>query len=183
MEEDYSAGIERVVRIWFNGFFVLMLLVSVAAGIAAGRGFADGVAVALTAFLLYASSSALGGVIGMLFGMPRSRLADALNEGQTSEAAGPSRPTHRSKYLTNSNFIKVSDWLTTIIIGLGLVNIQNLAPAAGSLRDSLSDPLGGTANAGLIGLGIVVVSFLTGFILAFLWTMIKLKLLLEKVDY
>lgn len=177
-----SAGIETMVSRWFIGFFVLMLGVSVGAGFASGNGnFETEVAVALTAFLLYASSCALGGVVGMLFGMPRSRLTDALNDGENLDASSTGS-VQRSRYLTNSNFIKVSDWLTTIIIGLGLVNIQKLVPAAGSLRESLSEPLGGTAHAGVIGLGVIGVSFITGFILAFLWTMLQLKKLLEEVE-
>ena len=82
-------------------------------------------------FVLFGAAGAVGAAAGFLFGLPRSRVADMTtlrqSVGNTSGAASNLPPS--TSYLANSNLIKVSDWLTTIIIGLGLVNLRK-APAA-----------------------------------------------------
>ena len=87
-----------------------------------------------------------------------------------------SRSAH---YLTNLNLTKVSDWLTTIIIGLGLVNLAKIGPAAGDLSDTLEEPLGGAAYSGVIGISIIVVALLASVMLCYLWTSIIVRELLE----
>ena len=56
-----------------------------------------------------------GAGFGFLFGLPRSRVSDLTADGSTEVPAPPAKAS--TYYLTNSNLIKVSDWLTTIVIG------------------------------------------------------------------
>lgn len=142
---------------------------------------ASGVGVGLTVFLLFSASAAIGAAVGFLFGLPRSRFADAAQSDQgthTSAVANGDVP-RSAHYLTNSNLIKVSDWLTTIIIGLGLVNLAKIGPAVGDLGNTLEDPLGGAPYSGTIGVSVIVIALLASLILCYLWTSIRVRELLE----
>src|SRR5689334_9784423 len=113
----------------------------------------------VTVFLLFVAAAAVGAILGFLFGLPRARVSDL--------AGADSSPTS-TFYLTNSNLIKVSDWLTTIVIGLGLVNLGKVVPALRSLGHALHAPLGGVAYSGAVGISVLIVGILAGFVLDYL---------------
>jgi hypothetical protein len=92
------------------------------------------------------------------------------------------RPETGTHYLANTNLLKVSDWLTTILIGLGLVQLGRLIPAIGDLADALEAPLGGTSTAGTFGVTVVIGSVITGAILAYLWTSVRVRQLFEESE-
>jgi uncharacterized membrane protein YwzB len=151
---------------------VAMLVAMVAVAIILGTTTDDSGA-GVTAFLLFVAAAAVGAVLGFLFGLPRARVADST----ASENASAS-----TFYLTNSNLIKVSDWLTTIVIGLGLVNLGKVVPALRSLGHALHAPLGGRPYAGAVGISVLIVGVLAGFILDYLWTSIRVRELLEEAE-
>lgn len=131
----------------------------------------------LVLFVTFAASVGVGAVLGFLFGLPRARLAEPLTGAEASAGATP-----RRNYLANSNLIKVSDWLTTIVIGLTLVNLGRVIPAARSLSESLKDPLGGTAAAEALGMSTIVFGALCGFMLMYLYVSIRIRELLEDAE-
>lgn len=59
-----------------------------------------------------------GYLIGFLFGIPRVLQADANRNGQQTGAGYEQR--------VNTNLEQISDWLTKIIVGLGLVQLRSL---------------------------------------------------------
>jgi len=150
---------------------VVMLLAMIVVSIILTVTTHDGGA-GVTAFLLFVAAAAVGAVLGFLFGLPRARVSDL---------PGSATPTS-TFYLTNSNLIKVSDWLTTIVIGLGLVNLGKVVPALRSLGHALHDPLGGLAYSGAAGISVLIVGTLAGFVLDYLWTSIRVRELLEEAE-
>jgi hypothetical protein len=170
------------------------------------EGGGRGIGIGITAYLLFAASGMVGSGFGFLFGLPRARFADQFaptRTGTTNSSANPAgsgtgsagastaaagsgtavaQPSAATHYVANSNLIKVSDWLTTIIIGLGLVNLGRAIPALRSLAVALKAPLGGAPYAGAVGLSILIVSFLSGFLLMYLWTSIRVRELLEDAE-
>jgi hypothetical protein len=141
------------------------------------------VGVGVTAFLLFAAAAAVGAVLGFLFGLPRARLTDQLSgQDASASAASPGATGPASHYLANSNLIKVSDWLTTIVIGLGLVNLGSAVPALRTLAAALERPLGGAPYAGAIGVCTLLAGCIGGFMLAYLYTSIRVRQLLEDSD-
>jgi hypothetical protein len=152
---------------------VVLLAAAVLVSILLGGFTGDGGA-GVTLFLLFAAASAVGALLGFLFGLPRARVADL-----TGDVPGPRASTF---YLTNSNLIKVSDWLTTIVIGLGLVNLGKVVPALRALGHALHRPLGGTAYSGAAGVSVLIVGVLAAFILDYLWTSIRVRELLEEAE-
>jgi hypothetical protein len=92
----------------------------------------------------------IGGLVGFLFGIPR-----------TVQSSSPS--TGATQYQGNTNLEQVSDWLTKIIVGVGLVQIGRIIPALTKLAESLKAPLGGQPSSAAFGLGMVIGNALVGF--------------------
>lgn len=77
---------------------------------------------------LYAGAFfAAGALMGFLFGIPRSLRAGARidrNHDQLNTQGG--NEDQRSNYTANTNLEEISDWLTKIIVGLGLINLKTI---------------------------------------------------------
>jgi hypothetical protein len=178
--ENAQHGVTKIAVVLLVGVSVLSVGVMASAG---PKPAAGAIGAGVTMFLLFAASAAIGAALGFLFGLPRARFTDELSGAAASTGAtggAPVAPRHPSAhYLANSNLIKVSDWLTTIVIGLGLVNLGGLLPALRTLATALKDPLGGTAYAGAIGISVMVIGVLAGFVLVYVFTTIRIRQLLE----
>lgn len=129
-----------------------------------------------SAFLLVGymfAAMAVAGVVGFIFGIPRARaVAPAVN----GEVAPPDKWASL-RFEPNSNLEQISDWLTKILVGAGLVQ---LAAVPGFLRElgvylggGLGD-VGPAASVALVLYGVGV-----GFLLAYLWARLRLRVLLE----
>ncbi len=110
-----------------------------------------------TAIAIAGAAAVAGGVVGFLFGIPLT---------SKQRAAGASD----SQYETNTNLERVSDWLTKIIVGVGLVQLGRALPALTRLAKSLNSPLGGTPYGGAFGLGLTIFYALLGFLFLYLWS-------------
>jgi hypothetical protein len=159
---------------------VVLLIAMIVVAILLAMTTRDGGA-GLTSFVLFVAAGAVGAALGFLFGLPRARVSDLT--GDSSAPTGPAPVAKASTYyLTNSNLIKVSDWLTTIVIGLGLVNITKIGPAVRELGHALEAPLGNAGYSGAVGVSVLLVGLLAGFILYYLWTSIRMRELLEDAE-
>jgi hypothetical protein len=112
-----------------------------------------------TALAIAFAAALVGGVVGFLFGIP-------LTSKQRAAAA------NGSQYETNTNLEQVSEWLTKIIVGVGLVQLGRALPALTRLAKSLNGPLGGTPYGGAFGLGLTIFYALLGFLFLYLWSRI-----------
>lgn len=117
---------------------------------------------AATAILWALASLAVGAFIGLLFGIPRVKQTPATGADPKASA---SAATLRSE--VNNNLIEVSDWLTKIIVGVGLVQLNTL-PAklklvATPLALCLADSCGLAAAVGII-VFFAFLGFLAGYI-------------------
>jgi hypothetical protein len=111
-----------------------------------------------TALVIGSSAFLAGGFTGFLFGIPR-----------TITAPGPNPSTGVTQFQGNTNLEQVSDWLTKIIVGVGLVQIGRIIPALSRLSESMKAPLGGQASSGAFGLGLAIANALMGFFFFYLW--------------
>lgn len=113
-----------------------------------------------TISMVMLSSFSVGALIGFIFGIPRT-LQEDKTEGVKS----------------NSNLEQLSDWLTKIIVGVGLVESKQLFELIGSLAEKLSvgfsnSPMGYT----IIG-STLVFYFFGGFFISYIWS----RILLERI--
>jgi hypothetical protein len=170
----------------------LLALVLICAGFlaysASDSGVKAAVGAAVTMLLVFVAAGFVGVGLGFLFGMPRSRFADQISapgtDGDAAQLSGQAvtpltRPT---RYLTNSNFIKVSDWFTTIVVGLALVNIGHAVAGLRALASALQKPLGDTPYAGAVGLALLIIGAVAGFAGMYLWTSVRVRELFEESE-
>src|SRR5260370_734644 len=112
--------------------------------------------------LVAAAAASAGALFGFIFGIPRtldpaSRAAVATATSQGGSAAAPN-----ALMAANTNLERISDWLTTLLIGATLVQIKDIATWVGGLGKGLLQG-GAAANDAIIP--VIVIYFFT---LAFL---------------
>jgi hypothetical protein len=143
---------------------------------AVGQGYEDGdfscakFLKAVGLFTMVAGASgAVGALLGFLFGVPRTReAAEAARQGQDARAV------QRAVLAANTNLERVSDWLTTLLLGATLVQIQPLAKWIGELGKGLKTDPAETL------MPIIVVYFLVlGFLGVYLMTRLYLTYALQ----
>ena len=118
--------------------------------------------------IAFAAAFVVGAVIGFLFGIPR-RL-------QREGVEAPLGTT----LVVNTNLEQISDWLTKIIVGVGLVQIGEISSGLDSIAESMV--LGGEASANTFALSLLVFSLVDGFLLAYVWTRLELSSQLALAD-
>src|SRR5215204_5036319 len=123
-------GKRRHLRRWL-AFLYLVPLAGVA-GIAIYGFSGDATGRIIGVSLLWAASTWVsGGFLGFLFAIPQSASRNAGDVFSSSAA-----------YRSNSNLEEISDWLTKILVGLGLVQLGRLTTSTHQLIDFISPSLG-----------------------------------------
>ncbi|MGO8758650.1 MAG: TPR end-of-group domain-containing protein [Terracidiphilus sp.] len=126
----------------------------------------------------------VGFLMGFIFCIPRvdtEKQPSAAPAGrvaaQSDSALAPSNSVKQ-----NSNLVDISDWLTKIIVGVGLVELNSIPGKLGklsyylgpSLRPALSDKAPSSADSVLsgqaAGLAIIAFYFALGFLWGYIWT-------------
>src|SRR4051794_3184543 len=113
------------------------------------------------------ASMAAGGLLGFLFGIPTSLqntvTAPTPAEGQVAGGAPA------ALYAGNTSLEQISDWLTKILVGVGLTQLSAIPTALGNLGTFLAGGLGSLPGAEVFAPLIVVFALLDGFFLSYLW--------------
>ena len=162
-----AIDLQRHLRPLMRNLAVATGVALLAAMLAQVRGGVGGVGVGVLIFL---SAALCGAVVGFLFAVPR--LLDA-----GTDAVGPKRLLGG-----NDNVSRVSDWLTTMLIGIGLTQLGNINDGLIGFRDFLEQhaQLYGTAaapNAGMLpvmGPLLLILGLVVGFLYLYLHTRIEL---------
>lgn len=149
------------------------------------------------ALILAIATLSAGALIGFLFGLPRSparpstgaTAAQLATNGREANGEPPARtgpilePWSARNYMDNTNLEQVSDWLTKILIGIGLTQIVTLPGTLGSLSTSLAPAFGGSTEASLL-VGSSIVLFMTlGFIYGYLWSRLSMGAALAEEQF
>lgn len=148
--------------------------------------------VATTAILIAAASLALGLLVGFIFGIPSAPKEEtqtnlpapapgpaAVGGGQAPGAApvgaGQPEPSpNLQPYRPNTNMEKISDWLATILVGIGLTQLLKVPAGLEAFGNKLKPALGNTDAAAWMAVGALLLYAIFGFLLAFLWTRVKI---------
>lgn len=147
-----------------------------------------------------------GMLLGFLFGIPRSLPSGTVNAAPPDELAnGKSRPTDEPPPASadaatgnpsntlflgtptpmeiNSNLVEVSDWLTKIIVGVGLIELKSLPGSARSMAAFIAPSLAtDTPTAMAIVGGIMLFFSVHGFLIGYLLTRIYLSIMIKRAD-
>lgn len=155
-EPQNSATLTRIAITMACGFLVIAATTSVAADLSR--------AIRTTAILLLLAGAAttLGGLAGFLFGIPRSQQGSDANETDSSN----------NSIRANTNLEQISDWLTKILVGVGLTQLTTIPDKFQQTTELLASALPtmvpGQAQV-LVG-AIVIFYMISGFLFSFLWT-------------
>jgi hypothetical protein len=118
------------------------------------------------------AAAAVGALLGFVFGIPRSLQRDPATGD--ADLAGDYRP--------NTNLEQISDWLTKILVGVGLVEVGNAAGPTRRLVGSVAAGLGGTASARVVAATAMTVFVIWGFLLAYVLVRTQVTLTFRQSD-
>lgn len=120
-----------------------------------------------------------GILIGFLFGIPR-----AVSSGELRR----STDARNDAFTLSPNLAEVSDWLTKLLLGAGLVSLTRLGGPAGRLIDAVASGLQSAGNvpssrvassarvvAGTILVAYAILGFLEGYVITTVWYQKKLN--------
>lgn len=134
---------------------------------------------------------ASGMLLGFLFAIPRILPAGAVIAPATKPDGSSAPPSHSTvvnpsasgESEINSNLVEVSDWLTKIIVGVGLVELKHLPEAAQRVTVFIAPGLGLPVEQGapIVG-GIMLFFSVHGFLIGYLLTRIYLAMILKWAD-
>jgi hypothetical protein len=110
--------------------------------------------------LLVAGAALLGGgLLGFLFGIPKK-----LQQNTTTNDA----------YQENTNLEQISDWLTKIIVGLGLTQLAKIPAALQNYSDFTAPGLGNFDHGNVFAIALLLYFLICGFLLTYFWTRLYL---------
>ena len=124
------------------------------------------------AILVAGGAWVAGGLLGFLFGIPRSLAEQTKVEGGDAAAS----------YRANTNLEQISDWLTKILVGVGLVQFTSFATKFGDLVQFLGPSLGGDQVGEAFAGAILVLFSVGGFLSFYLFTRIYLPRAFAQAD-
>jgi hypothetical protein len=110
------------------------------------------------------TSSIVGAFIGFIFGIPR-----------TPASKDP------DNIAANTNLEEISDWITKIIVGVSLVQLNQISGGIVELGNTLSKGFGSPppSSAFVFSVSILIFYFVGGFFLGYLWSRIYLPKILR----
>jgi hypothetical protein len=138
-------------------------------------------AAASTGILAAGAAFLAGGLIGFVFGIPRTLQgetpATALTASQTDtvQQATVSKVT----YGANTNLEQISDWLTKILLGAGLTQLAKIPTGVEILATRLAFDVGGSRA---LAAGLLLYFLFCGFFVAYLGTRLWLPAALHNAD-
>lgn len=168
---------ERLASQLTRAGIVLSLLLLVAALVIFAD---DNLALVPLTFGVAFAAAGVGGIFGFLFGIPKmdgeSPAQGNVANGDPTKAAPPGVVTAQ-RLLHNTNLGQVSDWVTKIVIGLGIAQFGEILDGAAWLGDWYATVFAAGLSpsaAATYGLAVTISAATLSLMLAYLWTMTRL---------
>src|SRR5262245_11886728 len=171
------------VRNFLLGAAVLGLVLPLIFALQAGSAL-EKLAIGAIGIGIFAAAMTVGGLIGFVFGIPTSLQntrtpAIAPASGGTTSAAD----TPPALYVANTSLEQISDWLTKILVGVGLTQLASIPTGLAQLGEFLAGGLGNLPGATVFAPALVVFGLLEGFYLSYLWTRLNLPHLFAESEW
>ncbi len=169
---------------WAGAFYLAIIFVALAYGWSIGADVPKVTTACTVLCSVLLASTLIGGVAGFIFAIPRLLTRDNVGSNgiqSTGEenASSERRRTAGRPLAGNSNLEEVSDWLTKILVGLGLVNARPASKLVGDLATYISTSgLGGATGSGVIAVSLGLTGLLWGFLFFYIQTRTRITLLL-----
>jgi hypothetical protein len=108
------------------------------------------------------AAATVGALLGFLFGIPVIRQKEQGSQQLSNDS-----------YRPNTNLEQISDWLTKILVGVGLVQIGNVGGSVRRLIGSVGEGLGNSATARVVAATTIMMGTVWGFLLAYVVTRLQ----------
>lgn len=136
-----------------------------------------------TAVFIALASMVVGGILGFLFGIPKSLQGnDPVNAGSNNHQAIKTVNGYEQRYIANTNLEQISDWLTKILVGVGLTQLSDAPRVVRDFGEYFGQSY---QNAGMASRFIIAASIfflMLGFLFSYLWTRLFLGGELARAD-
>jgi hypothetical protein len=134
--------------------------------------------------LMTAGASLLvGGLLGFLFGIPRTLQQEAPAQPPSPpEAAVQAQAGGNVEYVPNTNLEQISDWLTKILVGVGLTQLTKMPGKLVQLSKYIGGGLGDTPGNEAFILVVLIYFVICGFLVGYLTTRLLLAPALRQAD-
>ena len=110
-------------------------------------------------FMVASSSYTIGNVLGFLFGIPKTIQSQRDSVSMEKDTT----------YQVNTSLEQISDWLTKMIVGAGLVEFKNIVTFIRDISKEISSGIG-TDNAQPIIISSIICFMIIGFFVTYLST-------------
>ena len=137
--------------------------------------------VPFVAILWAAACLACGAIIGFLFGIPRFLQGDNAPPVRENQGNPNARAQKSSHYIPNTNLEQISDWLTKILVGLGLMNLQKFPGLLSQWSQFIAYSLGRPESKFVAG-AIILYFSIIGFLGCYLITRLFIAGVLAQTD-
>ena len=156
-----STGKENRIRVVIGALlicFFVGLTIIIFFGLGSVTGPA-GYSVAGVGLLLAGGVFFLGGLLGFLFAIPHT----------TTVVVGAGKNDY-PQYNPNTNLEQISDWLTKILVGVGLTELLTVPDLLKDFAVKIGPSLGGNSSGGVFAVAILMFFSIDGFLVGYLWT-------------
>ena len=152
--------------------------------------FPDGAVVASAAVGISIASMLAGAFVGFLFGIPKTIQQSGKNKPvslppvitpETIRQASE-EDNLEEDYQSNTNLEEISDWLTKILVGVGLTQLGSIPKKINDVATTLAPGLGGFKSSSVLAICLMLFNVVGGFLLSYLCTRIFLKNILRSFD-
>lgn len=148
------------------------------------ENFVRGTSVASSGVMFGGAALLIGALIGFVFGIPRTLQQDQPVSDQkdvNAENKSNAKET-KARYLANTNLEQISDWLTKILVGVGLTQLTTFPSKLMQLSEYMAKGLGNFESSQTFALSILIFFLVCGFLYGYLWARLFLARLLRAAD-
>lgn len=165
---ENSTDINRVIVLLWSLISIGLLSLLFPALVRINEGNWTGAFTIVGSGLFLAGASTLAGsILGFLFGVPKKQPDNSFRANSEDSKSGI------EKYQPNTNLEQISDWLTKIIVGVGLIEIRNVIAFFKEVGKFCGPAFGSSPSGEIIATSItihyILIGFIQGFLLAYLW--------------
>ena len=136
------------------------------------------------AFMISSASILSGGLIGFLFGIPRTLQHN--RGGEIDQASNidtsQKKDVLNTTYQQNTNLEQISDWLTKIMVGVGLTQISEIPKAIKDYASYSAVGLGNFPESEIFSMALLLYFLIGGFLGGYLLTRLNLLSAFAEAD-
>ena len=142
------------------------------------------VSFATNGILVGGASATFGGLLGFLFGIPRTLQQEATSPSIVASEgeAGDEKRMPETNYRPNTNLEQISDWLTKILVGVGLTQITVIPGKLVAIASSIATEFGNARGSRTFALTVILFFLICGFLFSYLWTRLYLPGAFRQAD-